>query len=127
MQAKITPFLKFFIPFSLILFAIQFGLVNYVFKLDLYYSTIAIYGFHVLATFIIYLFLVFVYNSFSDKTGFAFMACSLLKMLAAVLFLLPLMLNDVTKPFLNIITFFIPYFLFLIFETVYAVKLINSK
>lgn len=127
MQAKITPFLKFFIPFSLILFAIQFGLVNYVFKLDLYYSTIAIYGFHVLATFFIYLFLVFVYNSFSDKTGFAFMACSLLKMLAAVLFLLPLMLNDVTKPFLNIITFFIPYFLFLIFETVYAVKLINSK
>lgn len=127
MQAKITPFLKFFIPFSLILFAIQFGLVNYVFKLDLYYSTIAIYGFHVLATFIIYLFLVFVYNSFSDKTGFAFMACSLLKMLAAVLFLLPLMLNGITKPFLNIITFFIPYFLFLIFETVYAVKLINSK
>ncbi|MCH4822514.1 hypothetical protein ML462_04955 [Gramella lutea] len=127
MQAKLNPFLKSFLPFSLILFAIQYGMVNYIFKLELYYSTLAIYGFHVLATFLIYLFLVFVHNSFSDKTGFAFMACSLLKMLAAVLFLLPLMLNDVMKPFLNIIAFFIPYFLFLIFETVYAVKLINTK
>ncbi len=127
MQTKLTPFLKSFIPFSLFLFVVQFGLIKYVFKLDLYYSTLAIYSFHVIATFLIYLFLVFVYRSFSDKTGFAFMACSLLKMLAAVLFLLPLMLNDVANPFQSIIAFFIPYFLFLIFETIYAVRLINTK
>lgn len=127
MQSKLISFLKTFIPFSILLLVLQFALINYIFEVDLYYSTIAIYGFHVLATFLIFLFLVYVNNTFSDKTGFAFMACSLLKMLAAVLFLLPVMLNDVANPFRDIIAFFIPYFLFLIFETIYAVKLINIK
>jgi len=68
-----------------------------------------------------------VHKTFSDKTGFAFMACSLLKMMAAVLFLLPVMLNDTPNPLQDIVAFFIPYFLFLIFETIYAVKLINTK
>lgn len=127
MQIKLLSFLKIFIPFSIILFILQLGLVNYVYEIELYYSTMAIYSFHILATFLIFLFLVYVNKTFSDKTGFAFMACSLLKMLAAVLFLLPVMLNDVANPFLDIIAFFIPYFLFLIFETIYAVKLINIK
>ncbi|PTX45070.1 hypothetical protein C8P64_1060 [Christiangramia gaetbulicola] len=127
MQARLISFLKLFLPFSIILFFIQFALVNYVFKIELYYSTLAIYAFHFLATFLIFLFLVFVHKTFSDKTGFAFMACSLLKMLAAVLFLLPVMLNDTPNPFQDIVAFFIPYFLFLIFETIYAVKLINTK
>ncbi|MCB7481868.1 hypothetical protein [Christiangramia sediminis] len=125
MKAKLTPFLKIFIPFSILLFVIQFSIVNYLLEIEFYYSTIAVYAFHVTATFLIYLFLAFVQKSFSDKTGFAFMACSLLKMLAAVLFLLPMMLNDVPNPFQDMIAFFIPYFLFLIFETIYAVKLIN--
>ncbi len=127
MQLKLISFLKTFLPFSIFLLAIQFVLVNKVLELELYYSTLAIYSFHILATFLIYLFLVIVHRSFSDKTGFAFMACSLLKMLAAVLFLLPMMLNDVVKPFQALMAFFIPYFLFLIFETIYAVKLINTK
>lgn len=127
MQARLISFLKLFLPFSIILFLIQFALVNYVFKVELYYSTLATYTFHFLATFLIFLFLVFVHKTFSDKTGFAFMAGSLLKMLAAVLFLLPVMLNDTPNPFKDIVAFFIPYFLFLIFETIYAVKLINTK
>lgn len=127
MQTKLLSFLKLFLPFSVILFLIQFGLINYILEIDFYYSTLAIYSFHVLATFLIFLFLVFVNKTFSDKTGFAFMACSLLKMLAAVLFLLPVMLNDVPNPFQDLMAFFIPYFLFLIFETIYAVKLINTK
>ena len=127
MQTKLLSFLKLFLPFSVLLFLMQYGLINYIFEIDLFYSTLAIYSFHVLATFLIFLFLVFVNKTFSDKTGFAFMACSLLKMLAAVLFLLPMMLNDVPHPFQDLMAFFIPYFFFLFFETIYAVKLINSK
>jgi len=127
MQAKLISFLKLFIPFSIVLFIVQFSIVNYLLNIELYYASLAVYTFHVAATFLIYLFLVYVNNTFSDKTGFAFMACSLLKMLAAVLFLLPMMLNDVPNPFQDLILFFIPYFLFLIFETIYAVKLINTK
>ncbi|MCG9971387.1 hypothetical protein [Christiangramia crocea] len=127
MKDKLIPFLRFFIPFSLLLFGIQFVLVDYIFETDLYYNTISIYGFHVIATFLIYVFLIYVHNTFRDKTGFAFMGCSLFKMLAAVLFLLPMMLSDTQNPFQDMIAFFVPYFLFLIFETIYAVRLINIK
>lgn len=127
MKDNIISFLKLFIPFSLLLFLIQFGVVNYLLETELYYTTISVYGFHVLATFIIYLFLCYVHKTFRDKTGFAFMGCSLLKMLAAVLFLLPVMLSEVNNPFHDMLAFFIPYFLFLIFETIYAVRLINIK
>ena len=127
MQDKLLSFLKIFIPFSIALLAIQFVVAEYVLQLELYYPTWAIYSFHILATFLIYLFLVFVNKSFSDKTGFAFLACSLLKMLAAVIFLLPMMLSDTPDPFQDLMAFFIPYFLFLIFETIYAVRLINTK
>ncbi|MCM8569614.1 hypothetical protein NE848_09495 [Gramella jeungdoensis] len=127
MKDKLMPFLRYFIPFSLLLFGIQFALINYFLEADLYYSTVSIYSFHVIATLLIYLFLIYVHNTFRDKTGFAFMGCSLFKMLAAVLFLLPMMLSDTPHPFDDIIAFFIPYFLFLIFETIYAVRLINIK
>ena len=127
MKEKLLSFLKLFIPFSILLLAIQFTLVNYAMELELYYNTISIYAFHVIGTFLIYLFLVYVHKTFSDKTGFAFMGCSLLKMLAAVLFLVPVMLSDRAEPLYDIFAFFIPYFLFLIFETIYAVKLINTK
>jgi len=54
------------------------------------------------------------------------MGLSLFKMFAAVIFLLPLILSGVNAVFANILAFFIPYFLFLVFETLYAVKLINK-
>ncbi|GAA4309931.1 hypothetical protein GCM10023115_35000 [Pontixanthobacter gangjinensis] len=127
MQQKLLPFLKIFLPFSIILFSLQFVLVEYVLQLELFYSTLAIYSFHILATFLVYLLLVFVNRSFKGKTGFAFMACSLLKMFAAVIFLLPMMLNEEQNPVQALMAFFIPYFLYLIFETVYAVRLINTK
>lgn len=127
MKDKILSFLKLFVPFSVLLFLLHFAVVNYLLKAELYYTTISVYSFHVLATFLIYLFLSYVHKTFSDKTGFAFMGCSLLKMLAAVLFLLPMMLSEVNNPFYDMLAFFIPYFLFLIFETIYAVRLINIK
>lgn len=128
MKQHLLKFLLRFIPFTIILFSIQYVLSISVFsKTEFYYSVFAIYAFHVLATFIVYLCLLLVFRSSRDKTGFAFMGGSLLKMLAAVLFLLPIMLNGTANPFQNILAFFIPYFLYLIFETFYAVKLINSK
>ena len=127
MQQKILGFLKIFIPFFIICLLIQFALVNYLFQPELYYSTFAIYAFQFIATLIVYFLLVLVQQNFSDKTGFAFMGCGLFKMLAAVLFLLPMMLNGTLNPFQSLIAFFIPYFIFLVFETIYAVKLINLK
>jgi hypothetical protein len=128
MKQQLLGFLKLFVPFSIVLFIIQFLVINFVLEdIDFYYSTWAIYSFHILATFIIYLVLVLIHKNFRDNTGFAFMGGSLLKMLAAVLFLLPMMLKNQDYRFINLLSFFIPYFLYLIFETIYAVRLINSK
>lgn len=128
MKQHLLKFLLRFIPFTIILFCLQYFLSLTVFyTTEFYFSVLAIYAFHVLATFIIYVCLVWVHKNFSDNTGFAFMGGSLLKMLAAVLFLLPIMLNGSANPFESILSFFIPYFLYLIFETFYAVKLINSN
>jgi hypothetical protein len=127
MKNELLAFLKRLLPFSVLLCFIQFLLQRYVLGVEFYYTSFSIYLFLFLATFLIYLSLVFVYRVFSDKAGFAFMGLSLIKMLAAVIFLLPLVLNEVNDVFINILAFFIPYFLFLIFETLYAVKLINKE
>ncbi|APS38218.1 hypothetical protein [Salegentibacter sp. T436] len=126
MKNELLAFLERLLPFSILLWLIQFLLQQYVFEVEFYYSSFSIYLFHFLATFLIYLSLVFVYKNFTDKTGFAFMGLSLFKMVVAVIFLLPLVLSEVNAVFVNVLAFFIPYFLFLVFETLYAVKLINK-
>ncbi|WP_373057260.1 hypothetical protein [Zunongwangia sp. H14] len=127
MKIKLLRFLKYFLPFTFLLMLLQYFIINYFVEEELYYSTWSIYTFHFLSTFIIYLLLLWIHENFPDKTGFVFMAAGLVKMFAAVLFLLPLLLAKVAHPFNNILAFFIPYFLFLIFETFFAVRLINSK
>lgn len=128
MKKKLLDFLKIFIPFSIILFVFHF-IANQIFleEIIFYYSLWAIYAFHIISTLLIYFILVFIYKNFRDKTGFAFMGASLFKMLAAVLFLMPMLVNNENDPFINLLSFFIPYFLYLIFETFFAVRLINSK
>lgn len=126
MKNDLLAFLKRLLPFTVILWLIQFFLQRYVIEQELYYSSFSIYLFLFAATLLIYMSLVFVYYNFRDNTGFAFMGLSLFKMVAAVIFLLPLVLNKVNALFINILAFFIPYFLFLVIETLYAVKLINK-
>lgn len=128
MKQILLKFLIRFVPFTLVLFFIQYYLRNTYFQdIEFYYSVPAIYFFHIIATLLIYLSLLTIFFKYRDYTGYAFMGASLLKMMAAVLFLLPMLLERTENPFANILSFFIPYFLYLIFETTYAVKLINSK
>ncbi len=128
MKEQITRFLIRLIPFTTVLFLIQFFLTRFLLDgEELFYPVYVIYLFHFISTFLIYLLLLFVYYNFQDKTGFAFMGASLIKMMAAVVFLLPVLLNNTGYAFTNLLSFFVPYFLFLIFETYYAVRLINVK
>ncbi len=128
MKHKVLFFLIRLIIFSAALFVIQYLILGHSFsEVALYYNLITIYLFNILATFLVYILLLYINDNYKDYTGYAFMAGSLLKMLAAVIFLLPMMLSKTLDPFINLLSFFIPYFLFLFFETFYAVKLINSK
>ncbi|MCL6217125.1 DUF6168 family protein [Zunongwangia pacifica] len=127
MGKPLLNFLKVFLPFSLILFVIQSIVISNFVEVTLYYSTVANYMFHILVTLFIYIILLYINLNFSDKTGFTFMGLGLLKMFAAVMFLLPALLDDEVSNFAQVIAFFVPYFIFLIFETIFAVKLINQN
>ncbi|WP_044401425.1 DUF6168 family protein [Lacinutrix sp. Hel_I_90] len=127
MKQKLIKFLFVLIPFTLVFFSLQYFIADLIADTKaLYYETWKVYVFNFSATFIVYLFVVFVNKTFSDKTGFAFMACGLLKMMAAIIFLLPLIQNKELDAVNDVIAFFIPYFLFLFLETIYVVKILNK-
>lgn len=121
-------FLKYLIPFSIVLFIAQHFMVENLFSdIPFFYSTWSIYVFHIIITMISYLFLLFVNKNFSDYTGYTFMGISVIKMMASVVFLIPLIQSDTIDRIPDVATFFIPYFLFLFFETIFAIRLINKK
>lgn len=125
---RLFSFLKYFIPFSVILFVAQLFISEKLFADTIFfYQTWSIYAFHIIATILVYVFLLFVNKNFSDKTGFAFLATSIIKMMASVVFLIPLIQSDVKDPTIDVAAFFIPYFLFLFFETFFAIRLINNR
>lgn len=55
------------------------------------------------------------------------MAISVIKMMASVVFLIPLLQSDTIDRIPDVTAFFIPYFLYLFFETIFAIRLINKK
>ena len=127
MKVPIINFLKRFLPFSIILFLIQFFIVQKLSKsYYFFYSTYAIYLFLAITTTIICFILIYINKKVSDQTGFAFMGLSVIKMLAAVLFLVPLIQLDKMQKLPDIIAFFIPYFAFLFFELIFIIKLLNG-
>lgn len=126
MKHQLLYFLKILIPFTVVLLVLHYFAVrelsgSYTF----YYSAWSIYAFHFIITFLIYTAVLTVSKNLPEKTGFAFLACSGLKMFAAVIFLVPLIKGKAPEPIADVAAFFIPYFLFLFFETVFAVKLLK--
>ncbi|OCB77229.1 hypothetical protein [Flavobacterium crassostreae] len=126
MQAFLN-FIKYLIPFSLVLFLSQYLIVTTAFGgLTFFYSIWSIYLFHIGITLLSYFFLLLVHTTLPEKTGFSFMAISLLKMLAAVVFLIPLLQSEITSKIGDVALFFVPYFFYLFFETFFAIRLINK-
>ena len=126
-MSRFVNFIKYFLPFSIVLFAIQYLVITALFKDTVFfYSTLSIYIFHIVVTILSYLFLLFVNKNFPDYTGYSFMGISVVKMMAAVVFLIPLIQSDTIDRIPDVAAFFIPYFLFLFFETIFAIRLINK-
>ena len=126
-MSPFSNFLKYLIPFAIVLFLVQHFTVANLFKdISFFYSTWSIYVFHIIITLLSYLFLLFVHKNFPDKTGFTFMGIGLIKMMAGVVFLIPMIQSDTIDRIPDVAAFFIPYFLFLFFETIFAVRLINK-
>ena len=120
-------FLKYLLPFSIILYFIQYFIVSSLFPTtDFFYSLWSIYLFMVIATLVDFIILLWVNKNFSEYTGYAFMALGIVKMLAAVIFLIPLIQSDTVNRIPDVALFFIPYFLFLGFETIKAIQLLKK-
>ncbi|MBF7092738.1 hypothetical protein IUY40_14470 [Flavobacterium sp. ALJ2] len=124
---KVVDFLKYFVPFSIVLLVTQYFIMQSLSaQLVFFYSVWSIYIFNILATFLVYLFLIYVNKVFPTYTGFAFLGASFFRMMVAIIFLIPLIKAGVKDPIIDLGAFFIPYFLFLLFETYFTVRLINK-
>jgi|JI10StandDraft_1071094.scaffolds.fasta_scaffold42751_5 hypothetical protein len=123
MSNKIFLYYLFVVVFfSLILFFIHdFLLFSDIIILKLW----KIYSFHLSVSLIIFTSLFLISKIDFDKVGFAFMTLSVLKMLGAILFLLPVILDVNFDKIPDIINFFIPYFIFLILEIFFSLKLLH--
>lgn len=122
-------FFKYLLLFTLFLSLFQYLIVEYFLNKNTFYPTFLVYGFLLLTTFGVYAALIAIHKNFKDKTGFAFMGLSLFKTFLAILFLLPIILDNSDKAniLVDVFSFFVPYFLFLLFETFFAVKLLRSS
>jgi len=78
-----------------------------------------------LITFFILTGLYFVGKIFPGYIGFAFMGSILFKMIGAVLFLIPLIKMENVSKIADIISFFIPYFIYLFIEILLTMSLLK--
>lgn len=125
---KILNYLKYLVPFTIVLFSVQYILPEIFFKgKSFFYSVWSIHAFLFCSALVIYSTLVFVNNNLSDKTGFTFLALTVIKMFASVLFLIPLIQANLKEVSLDVASFFIPYFMYLFFETFFAIRLIKRS
>jgi hypothetical protein len=104
-------------------FLLEYALARYRFLLPLW----EVYLFLSMLTLLGYLAVVFIHHRDAGKTGMAFIAIGFLKMLAAVLFLYPVISSQNEGILAQVIAFFIPYFIFLGFDTYFTIALISKK
>lgn len=127
-NSQFTSFLKVLFPFTLVLATIHYLIATYLLsQFSFYYGIFAMYAFYLVATVLVYLAVSYVYKTSKDRAGMAFIALGFFKMMAAVLFLWPIISNKEKSALPDVIAFFIPYFLYLIVETSFTIKILNSK
>lgn len=96
-------------------------------NLKLYIPIVNIYFFNfILAIFGLFL-LNFVYEKFNDKVGYTFLGIGVLKMALSISFLMPLIESNFQNKVPDTLNFFFCYFIFLIIESAFVIKLLNKK
>ena len=112
---------------SLVLFGVHSYLAHYFLHTSaLFFPLWHIYLFHFFVTIILFSVLNYKYKSGQKNIFNLFMGLTLLKMILAVLFLLPLLVSDFEYKQADVFNFFIPYFLFLSFEIFSVLKILKT-
>jgi hypothetical protein len=110
-------FLLQLIGISVLLFAVHSYLLHYFAQSDNFFFPIwQIYTFHLLITLVLYTIINYRFSSGKKDIFNLFMVMTFLKMVLAILFLLPVILSDLENKQPDVFNFFIPYFLYLFFE-----------
>lgn len=112
---------------SLVLFGVHSYLAHYFLHTTaLFFPLWHIYLFHFFVTIILFSVLNYKYKSGQKNIFNFFMGLTLLKMILAILFLLPLLVSDFEYKQADVFNFFIPYFLFLSFEIFSVLKILKT-
>ena len=127
MIKKITRLFVYLIPMTLVLYYCQdFILSNYFTQIEFKITTSSIYLFHFFTVAVSYVLLVLVNKFFFQQTGYAFLAFGIIKMALSVYFLMPVIDSDINNKIPDVLSFFTPFFIFLLLETIFSVNLLNS-
>lgn len=109
---------------SLIIGSIHYFLIR---NIEVFIPIQNIYFFNFIMTFVGLGILYFIYDKFSDYVGYTFLGIGIIKMALSVSFLMPLIKSDFDNKIPDTLSFFFCYFVFLIIESVFLIKLLNKK
>lgn len=113
---------------SFLLFAIHWYVIYHFFEsVELTLPLWSIYAFHFITVLIVYTLSNYKASKNKSQVFTFFMGATLVKMVLAIVFLLPVLLQKVPNATTDVLNFFIPYFLFLAFEIVSVVRFLKSE
>lgn len=128
MIKKIAIFFMYLIPVAIVLcFCQEFILGNYFNEIEFKLTTISIYLFHFFSVGVSFVLLVLVNKYFFPQTGYAFLAFGIIKMGLSVWFLMPVIDSNIANKTPDVLSFFMPFFIFLLLETIFSVNLLSSS
>lgn len=120
-------FLLQLIGISALLFAIHsYLLYHFASDMTFFFPIWQIYTFHLVITLLLFTIINYRYSSGKKDIFNLFMAMTIIKMVLAILFLLPLILSDFKSKQPDVFNFFIPYFLYLFFEVFALTKFLQK-
>lgn len=120
-------FLLQLVGVSAVLFAIHsYLLYHFAGDITFFFPIWQIYTFHLVITLLLFTLINYRYSSGKKDIFNLFMAMTIIKMVLAILFLLPLILSDFKNKQPDVFNFFIPYFLYLFFEVFALTKFLQK-
>lgn len=126
MRKETTSFLASLVVFAAILFAIHLYLIAQFFEGVLYFPIYTIYAFNLIVVGVVYLIISHKIRKGAKSIYGTFLVSTLIKMILAIVFLLPLFFGKSEHSQLEVINFFIPYFFFLGFEVFWLNKFLQK-
>src|SRR5690554_4943858 len=123
-----AAFFAVLVLFSLLLLGIHAYIIHHFFSDKIFSLPLwSIYLFHFTTVFIVFGISSWMATTQPGKVFTVFMAATLVKMLLALVFLLPILINKGPSPTADVLNFFIPYFVFLALEVFSVVYFLMRK